>query len=381
MEILLECKNIYKSFLETEALKNVDFKIYKKEIVGLLGENGAGKSTLCKILSGYYKQDKGSILLQNKELILNSPYDAIKNGIGMVYQHFNLVENHTVLENIIIGDQKCISYLGIINYKIAKDKIYDISNKFGLGLDYNFFDLYISQLSVGEKQKVEILKALYRDVKLLILDEPTTVLTPQETYSLFKTLKEFVNNGLSIIFVSHKLNEIKEITDRVIILRKGIKVLEKETKNCSDEEISKSMFGTDLIYSLEKIELKDNRKVLELKNVFIKNELNQYAIKNFNLYINKSEIVGIVGISGNGQKELLEALSGIRKIESGEIVFNNTKLSRLTPYKLINLNIARIPEDRMEYGVILDFSIAENVILENHYNFIKFFFNVMETNI
>lgn len=371
--ILLECKGIYKSFFEIEALKGVDIKIFEKEIVGLLGENGAGKSTLCKILSGLYKPDTGSILLKDKEIFLNSPYDALKNGIGMVYQHFNLVENHTVIENIIIGDKRSQSHFGLIDFNKARNKAYQISEKFGLGLSRDFFDLYVSQLSVGEKQKVEIIKTLYRDVKILILDEPTAVLTPQETIKLFETLKNFVINGISIIFVSHKLNEIKDITDRVIILRKGLKVGEANTNEIADKEISRLMFGTELVYSFEKNETKEKNVIYELKNIYIKNDINQFAIKNINLHINEGEIVGIAGISGNGQKELTEALAGVRKVNKGQIIFNNKDITNLPPWKLIKFNIARIPEDRMELGIILDFNIAENIILENHSNFTKIF--------
>jgi len=357
---LLEMKDISKTFLDVVALKNVSLRVNEKEILGILGENGAGKSTLMNILYGYYRADSGQILINGKPAALNAPFDAIGNGIGMVHQHFNLVEHHTVLENIILGSRRDSRH-GRINFRKAEQTIRDLCIEYNLEINPR---AYVWQLSVGEKQRIEILKALYRKVRVLILDEPTAVLTPQEVDGLFLTLKNMVETGLSVIFISHKLNEVMAVTNRVVILRQGEVIAEKNTQDTTLQELAQAMIGDEKVYSLECPPFNYTGMSLQIRKLTIKNDMGLLAVTDLDLEVPHGSIVGIAGVSGNGQRELAEAISGMRYIQSGTVVLDNRDITNKTPADLVKLRLARIPEDRMGFGLISDFNIAENLVLE-----------------
>ncbi|MEA1928750.1 MAG: ABC transporter ATP-binding protein, partial [Candidatus Auribacterota bacterium] len=357
---LVEMRGICKEFLDVKANDQVNLTIYPNEIVGLLGENGAGKTTLMKILFGLYQANSGVIMVEGGEVFFHSPMDAIQHGIGMVHQHFNLVDHHSVVENIIIGDKKS-SPRGIIDYRGAGKRIRDLSERYGLEIDP---DAKVWQLSVGEKQRVEILKALYRNVKLLILDEPTAVLTPQEVVGLFNTLEELVKHGLSIVFISHKLNEVMEVTNRSVILRRGKRIGEQKTSETSKEKLAAMMVGSDESFILQKEEVSYQGELLKISSITVKNDMGLAAVKDLSLTLNRGTILGIAGVSGNGQRELAEALGGVRLVESGRIIMDGSDITNFPPSSLVKEGMARIPEDRFRLGLVMDFNIAENLVME-----------------
>ena len=359
---LVKMRGICKQFLDVKAGDHVDLTIYPNEIVGLLGENGAGKTTLMKILFGLYQPDSGTILVEGEEVSFRSPLDAIHHGIGMVHQHFNLVDHHSVVENIIIGDRKS-SPRGIVDYRGARERIRDLSERYGLEVDP---DAKVWQLSVGEKQRVEIIKALYRDVKLLILDEPTAVLTPQEVIGLFDILKELVKHGLSIVFISHKLNEVMEVTDRSVILRRGRRIGEQITAETTKEKLAAMMIGSDESFVFQKKTVAVQGELLKIDSITVKNDMGLAAVKNLSLTLNKGSTLGIAGVSGNGQRELAEALGGVRRVESGHIIMEGKEITNRPPSRLTAAGMARIPEDRFGLGLVMDFNIAENLVMEQH---------------
>ena len=359
---LVEMRGICKQFLDVKAGDHVDLTIYPNEIVGLLGENGAGKTTLMKILFGLYQPDSGTIQVEGEEVSFRSPLDAIHHGIGMVHQHFNLVEHHSVVENIIIGDKKS-SPRGIVDYRGAKNRIAELSERYGLEVDPS---AEVWQLSVGEKQRVEILKALYRDVKLLILDEPTAVLTPQEVTKLFITLEQLVKHGLSIVFISHKLNEVMEVTNRSIILRRGKRIGEQKTSETTKEKLAAMMVGTDESFVLQKKSVEFQGEILKIDSITVKNDMGLVAVKNLSLTLNKGIILGIAGVSGNGQRELAEALGGVRHVENGRITMEGNEITNWSPANLVEAGMARIPEDRFRLGLVMEFNIAENLVMEKY---------------
>jgi simple sugar transport system ATP-binding protein len=353
--------SITKRFLDVTANSDIDFNLYPGEICALLGENGAGKTTLMNILFGYYTCDEGEIFIKGEKVELSAPRDAISRGVGMIRQHFALVPSQTVLENIIIGTD---SGKGLfLNLKSARIKLLQIQKKFGLQVDP---DARVWTLSVGEQQKVEILKALYRDVDILIMDEPTAVLAPAETVELFNTLKSMVKEGRSVVFISHKLNEVMEIADRVVVLRGGRVVAGRETSETNIKELANLMVGRDLLERLEKKKVRLGKPVLEIENLSVLNDKKLLALKGLNLVVRNNEILGMAGISGNGQKELSEALFGMRDPIDGTIKINGEALRLGSPASVIRLKMGRIPEDRIDTGLMMDLSVEENLILENH---------------
>ena len=356
---VLEMREINKQFLHVKAANAINFELYPHEICTLLGENGAGKSTLMKILAGSYLPDSGSIWLNGKEVQIRSPRDAVRHGIGMVYQHFNLVEPHKVWENIILGLQR-----GVLDKGKACRDIAAVGEQYGLKVDP---DAYIWQLSVGEKQQVEILKALYRKARILVLDEPTAVLAPLETEKLFKTLKEMVRQNLSIIFISHKLNEVMAISDRVVILNHGQVAGSVMTRDSSPEELAQLMVGQKkIVYTQNKNHNVSERVALELEHVQVQNDWGRKIIKDLSFSIKEGEVLGIAGVSGNGQKELAELLCGTTRANAGEIRYQGKALQNLEPSELIEKQWGRIPADRMHQGLVLDATLEENLILERH---------------
>ncbi len=358
---MVSMRSINKRFLDVTANKDIDFDLYPGEICSLLGENGAGKTTLMNILFGYYTCDEGEIYIKGEKADLSSPRDAISRGVGMIHQHFALVPSQTVLENIVIGtDSGRVIFLDL---KSAQDKLLSLRERFGLQIDP---EARVWTLSVGEQQKVEILKALYRDVDILIMDEPTAVLAPAEIEELFKTLRSLVKEGRSVVFISHKLNEVMEISDRIVVLRNGEVVAERKTNETSTRELANLMVGRDLLERIEKKRMEPGNPVLEIENLNVLNDKKLPAIKNLSLVVRQNEILGIAGVSGNGQRELAEVLFGIRLPTGGTIRVNGISFQAGSPSSAIRLHMGRIPEDRIETGLLMDLSVAENLILENH---------------
>jgi simple sugar transport system ATP-binding protein len=353
--------SITKRFLDVTANKDISFNLYKGEICALLGENGAGKTTLMNILFGYYSNDEGQIFIKGEKADLSSPRDAISRGVGMIHQHFALVPSQTVLENIIVGAD---SGKGIfLDLKSARRTLMELQERFGLQIDP---EARVWTLSVGEQQKVEILKALYREVDILIMDEPTAVLGPTETADLFTTLRSLVKEGCSVVFISHKLNEVMEISDRIVVLRGGQVVAERRSDEINTRELANLMVGRELLENIEKKELPPGQPVLKIQNLNALNDKKLPALRNLDLVVRENEIVGIAGISGNGQKELAEVLFGMRPPVDGFIEISSKPLKFGSPAAAIKSNMGRIPEDRMDTGLLMDLSVEENLILENH---------------
>ena len=358
---VVRMSDITKRFLDVTANHHVTFDLYPGEICALLGENGAGKTTLMNILFGYYTCDEGEIFIKGKKANLSAPRDAISRGVGMIHQHFALVPSQTVLENIIIGADSGKNIF--LDLKAARQELLNLQKRFGLQIDP---DARVWTLSVGEQQKVEILKALYRDVDILIMDEPTAVLAPTETEELFRTLRSLVEEGRSVVFISHKLNEVMDISDRVVVLRGGRVVAERNTAETNIRELANLMVGRDLLENIEKKSLDPGQSVLEIENLSALNDKNLPALKSLNLAVREREILGIAGISGNGQTELSEILFGMRHPTDGIIKINGRPLKYGSPAAAIQLKMGRIPEDRIDTGLLMDLSVAENMILENH---------------
>jgi len=353
--------SITKRFLGITANKNVSFDLYPGEICALLGENGAGKTTLMNILFGYYASDEGEIFIKGEKADLSAPKDAISRGVGMIHQHFALVPSQTVLENIIVG-KDCGRGI-FLDLKSARQEVLALQKRFGLQIDP---ETRVWALSVGEQQKVEILKALYRDVDILIMDEPTAVLAPAETADLFHTLRALVKEGRSVVFISHKLNEVMEISDRIVVLRAGQVVAERKTADTSSRELANLMVGRELLENIEKKEIPTGEPVLEIKGLSALNDQKLPTLKNVDLIVRRNEIVGMAGISGNGQRELSEVLFGMRSPTAGLIQVSGEPLRYGSPAATIKANMGRIPEDRIDTGLLMDLSVEENLILENH---------------
>ena len=363
---ILELKNINKSFGHVHANKNINLTINKGTIHGIIGENGAGKSTLMSIVYGLYQADSGKIKKKKKEIELRSPRDSIENGIGMVHQHFMLVENFTVLENIILGFEGELIFGK--NLDKAKSDLKKLCESYKLNID---LDSVISDLSVGIRQRIEILKSLYRGAEVLILDEPTGVLTPQEVDELFKILRSLKEEGKTIVLITHKLNEIMDLTSEVSVMRQGEVVGHTNTNNTDKEKLAEMMVGRSVLLRINKSEAKKGDVVFSVRDLVVKDDLDVTRVKKISLDIHAGEILGLAGVTGNGQTELLEALSGIRKVESGEIHLFDDKISDqdnyLNPRDLKEKGLAHIPEDRQRMGLVTEFKAHENLIFGYHH--------------
>ena len=358
----IELKNITKTFgAKVIANKNVNLNVKKGEILSLLGENGSGKTTLMNMISGIYFPDKGHIYVDGKEVVIKSPKDAFDNGIGMIHQHFKLVDIFTAAENIILGmnDEKRI------NMKQVNAKVTEIANRYGFDIDPK---KKIYEMSVSEKQTVEIIKVLYRGANILILDEPTAVLTPQEIEKLFNILRAMKDDGKSIVIITHKLNEVLEISDRVSILRKGTYVGTVDTKDTSEKELTEMMVGKKIDLKIERAKTDFDKPLLEIRDLVVNADDGSKAIKNVSFYIRGGEMLGIAGISGCGQKELCEAIAGIRPVASGQITHKGESIIGLKPKAIIEKGISMsfIPEDRLGMGLAPSFSITDNMMLKNY---------------
>jgi general nucleoside transport system ATP-binding protein len=355
-DTVLRLTDITKRFGTLVANDGISLELARGEILGLLGENGAGKTTLMNILFGHYVADEGSIEAFGKQLPAGEPKAALRAGIGMVHQHFTLAENLTVLDNIILGTR---SLWGLrTGRRASRKRVAALAEDFGLQVDPN---AVVATLSVGERQRVEILKALYRDARILILDEPTAVLTPQESVALFATLKKFVAKGLSIIFISHKLGEVLAACNRVAVLRGGQLVAEGSTEGVTREELAELMVGR-VVAKPKAGEAQLRRPVLELRKIHVNR--GTLRLENFDLMVFGGEIVGVAGVAGNGQSLLADVVAGVVKPTAGEMAIAEKQVSAITPRDMVQQGVARIPEDRHAEGLIGDMSVMENVIAE-----------------
>jgi len=361
---VLEMRDIVKIYPDgTQALKGVTIKVYEGEILGLLGENGAGKTTLMKILFGMLKPTSGKIFLRGQETHFKSPADAIANGIGMVHQHFTLVDVFNALENIILGMEGhgLFSKIDVENARKKLQKLMDELN-FQVSLD-----VPVEKLPVGTQQRIEILKMLYRDIDVLILDEPTAVLTPIEVKELFSVLKKLKAQGKTIIFISHKLNEVMEITDRVTVIRKGEVVGTVKTSEATPQRLARMMVGRDVVLRIEKPPKEPGDVVFRVDDLWVKGDRGEEAVKGLTFEVRAGEIFGIAGVEGNGQSELIEAITGLRKVEKGKVYLKNIDVTNKKPRDLYDMGVAHIPEDRTHMGLILEMSVTENSILGMHW--------------
>ncbi|RJG46931.1 ABC transporter ATP-binding protein [Mesorhizobium sp. DCY119] len=357
---VLRLSGITKRFGPLVANNGISFDLNRGEVIALLGENGAGKTTLMNILFGHYVADEGAVEVFGKQLPPGDPRAALDAGVGMVHQHFTLAENMTVLENIALGTQSAWKLR--LDRAAARKRIAKLANDFGLAVNA---DATVSTLSVGERQRVEILKALYRDARILILDEPTAVLTPAETDALFRTLKLLVAQGLSIIFISHKLHEVMAVSDRVLVLRSGKLAGERVTTETSRSELASLMVGQE-VASPKVAEPKIGPVALELKNVSVAGQGSSHRLDGLSLELRAGEITGLAGVSGNGQATLAALIAGVLKPASGEVVVQGASMRDWSPRAALGGGVARIPEDRHAVGTIGDMSVTENVIAERY---------------
>lgn len=359
---VIEMRNITKSFGTFKANDQINLQIRKGEIHALLGENGAGKSTLMNVLSGLLEPTSGEILMDGKAVNITSPTKANQLGIGMVHQHFMLVDAFTVTENIILGNEP--NRLGVLDRKNARKEIQELSERYGLSVNP---DAYIRDISVGMQQRVEILKTLYRGADILIFDEPTAVLTPQEIDELIVIMKGLVREGKSIILITHKLDEIKAVADRCTVIRRGQGIGTVDVAGVSSQELADMMVGRSVSFKTDKKAANPQEVVLSIENLVVKENRGIEAVKNLSLNVHAGEIVGIAGIDGNGQSELIQALTGLRKVESGRILLEDKDITNLRPRKITEAGVGHVPEDRHKYGLVLDMSLAENIALQTYY--------------
>lgn len=367
-EVFVKMENLMKSFGTVKANHNVNFELKKGEIHAILGENGAGKSTLMNMLSGLYQPDGGSIYIHNKKIKLQSPKDAIKQGIGMIHQHYKLVEVLSAKENIVMGEKGSM----FLNKKKISTDILELANKYGLPINP---DKKIFEMSIGEKQSVEILKVLYAGANILIMDEPTAVLTPQETEKLFIIMKNMAAKGCAIIIITHKLNEVMEVSNRVTILRKGETIVTVNTKDSSPKELTNLMVGATIDLSIERPKVNRGSETLKISNLVAKNNEKVTVLNNMSFSLYGGEILGIAGVAGSGQKELCEAIAGLYPVTSGKIIYDNENIAGNTPASIIKKGITMsfIPEDRLGMGLVASMDMVDNYLIKDHHNQKGFF--------
>ena len=363
MTPVLELRGITKRFPGVLANDHIDLTIEEGDILALLGENGAGKTTLMNILYGLYHQDEGEIIVRGKEINFESPTDAIAAGIGMVHQHFMLVPVFTVTENVMLGDED-IRVGGILNRKSASEKIRQISERYNLEVDP---EAYVKDLPVGVQQRVEIIKLLYREADILILDEPSAVLTPQEVEGLFKIMHTLVEQGKSIIFITHKLGEVLEIADQITVIRRGKVVGSTTPADADKKKLAEMMVGREVSLEVEKTPSQIGDPVLEVDDLVVLDERQQVAVDGVSFDVRAGEVLGLAGVQGNGQTELVEAITGMRQSREGEIILLGEHITRSTPRQITELNTAHVPEDRQRDGLVLSFPVSDNLVLNNYY--------------
>lgn len=355
---VVEMKHITKCFAKVVANKDVSLEVNKGEVVALLGENGAGKSTIMKILYGLYSLDEGQIIISGKETNIKSPADAMANGIAMIQQHFSLVPVHTATENIILGNVK-----GFIDIKKQNDVIRNLARQYGFDIPV---DVKVGELAVGVQQKIEILKALFINASILIMDEPTAVLTPQESDLLMTFIKEYTAKGNSVVFITHKLKEVMEVADRVVVMRNGVVVNTVRKEETNEQELAQMMIGHDIIPAERDtgLDYESLPTVLEFRNVTLQPKDSVPVIDNISFSVHEGEIFGIAGVSGNGQDELCDVLSGIRPMTSGEILFRGKSMNQMTIRERIESGIGYVPVDRYRDAMEMDMTLAENMLLK-----------------
>ncbi len=357
----LEMRGITKRFPGVLANNRVDFDVKSGEVHALLGENGAGKSTLMKILYGLYHPDEGEILINGKPVTIDSPNDSINLGIGMIHQHFMLVQTLTVAENVALGLPSTRGLITDLDH--VSKRILELADIYGLRIDPS---AYIWQLSVGQQQRVEIIKALYRGAALLILDEPTAVLTPQEVDELFVIMHQMVKDGHALIFISHKLHEVVEISNRVSVLRDGRKMGTRPTSETTKQDLANWMVGREVGFAPDRGEVQRGEVRLELDNISCGSDRGTPGLRGVSLDVHSGEILELAGVSGNGQRELAEAITGLRKVTGGKVRLEGGDVTNMLPVELTDRMLSYIPEERMKDGMIKDFSVAENMVLREH---------------
>ena len=363
MAPVLELEGITKRFPGVLANDNISFSLEEGEIHGLLGENGAGKTTLMNILYGLYTPDEGEIRIRGKSVQISSSSDAIRAGIGMVHQHFMLIPVFTVTENVMLGDE-ATKFAGILDRESTAERIRDISSTYGLEIDPS---VHVSTLPVGVQQRAEIIKLLYREADILIFDEPTSVLTPQEADRLFRIMHSLAESGKSIIFITHKLREVLDVADRITVIRQG-QVIGTTTPQDTDKSMLASMMvGRDVVLEVEKSKAKPSEMTLRVENLKVLDDRNTLALNGISFDLLAGEILGVAGVQGNGQTELVEALTGLRQPLDGRIELLGTDITRATPRQITELGTAHIPEDRQRDGLVLSYSVTDNMVLNTYY--------------
>jgi simple sugar transport system ATP-binding protein len=359
---VLELRGITKEFPGIVANDHVDFELARGEVHALLGENGAGKSTLMNIVYGLYRPDSGEIRVSGKAVAFNSAKDAIERGIGMVHQHFMLIPVMTVAENIVLGIEPRRDGV-LLDERGAEQRVRELSKQFGLVVDPTAL---VSSITVGQQQRVEILKALYRGAEILILDEPTAVLTPQESAELFEIIRSLQADGKSIIFISHKLKEVLEIADRVTVLRRGKKIETVPRAGATEESLARAMVGRDVLLRVDKPPAEPGDTLLEVDDLYVDDDRGIGKVRGVSLNVRAGEIVGIAGVDGNGQTELIDALAGLRRVKSGGITIGGENVTSGSARTNLDAGLGHIPEDRQRRGLVLEFTIAENIALHDY---------------
>src|SRR5690349_15601067 len=355
-------RGITKRFPGVVANDNVDLDLRKGEVLALLGENGAGKSTLMNILYGLYKADEGELLLNGKKVVFSSAKDAIDRGIGMVHQHFMLIPVMTVAENIVLEVEPTKAGV-LLDYGQAVERVQEISSKYGLAVDPR---AKVESISVGQQQRVEILKALYRGADVLILDEPTAVLTPQEAQELFEVVRSLIAEGKSIIFISHKLKEVLEIADRITVLRRGKTIDTVPAKGATEEGLAKLMVGREVLLRVDKQPPHPGEPLLVVDHLKVLDDRGLEAVKDISFEVHGGEIVGLAGVDANGQSELIDAIAALRRPAEGRVLVGGHDVSSATARQALDAGIGHIPEDRQRRGLVLEFSLAENLALHDY---------------
>ena len=360
-EIVLEMRGIRKEFPGVLANDDVSLDVRRGEVHALLGENGAGKSTLMNILYGLYKPDAGEVLLRGRPSSFVSARDAINAGIGMVHQHFMLIPVMTVAENIVLGIEP---HHGLfLDEHGAEQRVRELSERFGLAVDPGAL---VSEITVGQEQRVEILKALYRNADILVLDEPTAVLTPQEAHELFGIINSLKTDGKSIIFISHKLNEVLEIADRITVLRRGKVIETVDAAGATEASLARAMVGREVLLRVEKAPAQPGDVLLSVEDLRVVDDRGIEKVRGVSFEVRAGEIVGVAGVDGNGQSELIDAIAGLRKTESGSVSIGGRKVTAASAREMLDAGLGHIPEDRQRRGLVLEFSIAENIELHDY---------------
>jgi ABC-type uncharacterized transport system ATPase subunit len=360
--IVLQAKGITKQFPGVLANDNVDFDLRQGEIHALLGENGAGKTTLMNILYGLYKPDAGEIDVFGRPITIHTPKDSIRAGIGMVHQHFMLIPVFSVAENVMLGDETIRR--GMLDQKTVARRVRELSHQYGLDVDPRAL---VGQLPVGTQQRVEIVKTLYREARILILDEPTAVLTPQETEDLFHIMRELTGRGVSIIFITHKLKEVLAVADRITVMRAGKAIGTTRPKQTNEAKLAEMMVGREVILKVEKKKAKPGEDILNVEGLHVRDFRGLEVVRGVSFQVRAGEVLGIAGVQGNGQTELVEALTGLRSVSGGRMVFDRRDMTGKAPRPITEIGTAHIPEDRQRYGLVLPYVVADNMVLNSYY--------------